>query len=564
MDKSKSSRHHSSKRHLSASRKSHKRPKSSYKGDETPPLLDLKHISSMDSLMKKRESLKRELKDISKQSLSSSKSKNSENKKYEHRSKQKETKTSYKSKTKQKELKNSKSANKQVASPANEYGMLDSEDEEHIIELRRKKRKMLIEQLVTRNDSTENLSDNNKKSFDDSNENVQSLIETNKINSTEASNHLTDMFAEDDFKCNDGANKVTQDTDSSTQLIDNWDDADSYYIIKTGDMLDCNKYTIKTLVGQGVFANVVKAQDNKENREVAIKIMRNNDLMYSTGLKEIITLAQLNKADPDNKHHCIKMITHFTHKRHLCLVLESMHMDLRSVIKKYGRNNGLNLKALMSYTRQLILALRLLKKIGVIHADIKPDNILVNEKKNVLKLCDFGSAFKINENEPTPYLVSRFYRAPEVILGIPSSYGVDLWSTACTIYEIATSKILFTGSSNNKMLKCFMDLKGRIPTRLIRKGKFKDQHFDYNNNFLLHKKDEFTGREKYEVISNVTIVRDLNKELKKSFIDMTSNEEQKVLQLKDLLHKMLMLDPGHRLSLTDSIKHPFVQETLQK
>ncbi len=57
----------------------------------------------------------------------------------------------------------------------------------------------------------------------------------------------------------------------------------------------------------------------------------------------------------------------------------------------------------------------------VLHADIKPDNILINHRHNKVKLCDFGSAMMAGDNEVTPYLVSRFYRAPEVVLGIP--YG---------------------------------------------------------------------------------------------------------------------------------------------
>lgn len=55
-----------------------------------------------------------------------------------------------------------------------------------------------------------------------------------------------------------------------------------------------------------------------------------------------------------------------------------------------------------------------MKRCSLVHADIKPDNILVSENKLVLKLCDFGSAMHVGENESTPYLVSRFYRAPEI------------------------------------------------------------------------------------------------------------------------------------------------------
>jgi serine/threonine-protein kinase PRP4 len=112
----------------------------------------------------------------------------------------------------------------------------------------------------------------------------------------------------------------------------------------------------------------------------------------------------------------------------------------------------------------------------------------------VLKLCDFGSASYINDNEITPYLVSRFYRAPEIILGIPYEYGIDMWSAACTIYELYTGRILFSGKSNNQMLKYFMDVKGKFPNKVIRKGAFRDQHFDNNCNFLYHEIDKVTER----------------------------------------------------------------------
>lgn len=84
------------------------------------------------------------------------------------------------------------------------------------------------------------------------------------------------------------------------------------------------------------------------------------------------------------------------------------------VLKKYGKDVGLHVKAVRSYTQQLFLALKLLKRANILHADIKPDNILVSESKLVLKLCDFGSASHAHENEIAPYLVSRFYRAPEI------------------------------------------------------------------------------------------------------------------------------------------------------
>lgn len=527
------------------------------KESQTPPL-PLK--TSIEELMKQRESIRQELKNIEK-----SKSK-SENKFKENSRKRKhwddssinicnidaiKSKQSVYSKTEQKDL-----------SPecAPDYALIDSEDEEHVIEQRRQQRKILLEQLhiteTKKNLNHENITPNTMHNRNEDNK-KPSVVKTKSLKDT------TDMFSEEDFAPLNSSDNIKQDNSKeSAQLRDNWDDADGYYNVKVGDEINSNQYTIKALLGQGVFANVVKAQDTKSNKEVAIKIIRNNDLMYKTGLREMVILKEIIVADPDNKYHCVQFLSHFMHKGHLCLVLEPLHMDLRSILKKYGRNHGINIKALTSYSRQLLLALRLLKKISIIHADIKPDNILVNEKKNVLKLCDFGSAAKITDNEPTPYLVSRFYRAPEIILGIPFKHSVDVWSTACTIFEMATGKILFTGNSNNKMLKYFMDLRGKIPSRILRKGKFKDQHFNYNNNFLLHKKDEFTGREKIEEIQNITITRDLYKDLKKSCKNPTSGEEKKIMQLKDLLDKMLILDSNQRISATECLKHPFIQEEI--
>ena len=91
-------------------------------------------------------------------------------------------------------------------------------------------------------------------------------------------------------------------------------------------------------------------------------------------------------------------------------------MNLREVIKKYGQRKGLHLQAVQSYAHQLFLALRLLRKCQIIHADLKPDNILVNESRSTIKLADLGSAFTTAEAEITPTLVSRFYRPPEISL----------------------------------------------------------------------------------------------------------------------------------------------------
>lgn len=182
-------------------------------------------------------------------------------------------------------------------------------------------------------------------------------------------------------------------------------------------------------------------------------------------------------------------------------------MDLRSVIKKFGKENGLNIKAVRVYAQHLFQALALLQKCNIIHADIKPDNMLVTKNKNTLKLCDLGSASDISENEITPYLVSRFYRAPEIsiyyyylihiVLGIPYDFAIDVWSVSCTLFELYTGKILFPGKTNNQMLSLMMGLKGKLPHKVLKKGQFTSKHFDEDFNFLQEDTDKITGNVNY-------------------------------------------------------------------
>ncbi|XP_073816230.1 pre-mRNA processing factor 4 kinase [Musca autumnalis] len=492
----------------------------------------------------------------------------------------------------------------------------EDDDEEKIIEMRRKQREELLKKLGVKEETAKpaennDVSSGNDKNHDKPNVHVEkrspspaSPVERKRLRSRSRSpvtsessrqptenaentpdqqenikntnNNTTttsttkekraewDMFADQDVDSNfDSPNTIVQNKNMAENpaLTDNWDDAEGYYRVRIGEVLD-NRYVVSGYTGQGVFSNVIRARDQaRGNANVAVKIIRNNEIMHKTGLRELEILKKLNDADPDDRFHCLRLFRHFFHKQHLCMVFEPLAMNLREVLKKYGKNVGLHIKAVRSYTQQLFLALKLLKKTGILHADIKPDNILVNENNLILKLCDFGSASTINDNEITPYLISRFYRAPEIILGIPYDYGIDMWSAGCTIYELYTGKILFSGKSNNQMLKFFMDLKGKIPNRIIRKGQFKDQHFDQSCNFLYHEIDKVTEREKIVVMPVIKATRNLQQELIADQ-NLPDDQHRKVTQLRDLLDNIFALDPSKRISLNQALVHPFIQEKM--
>jgi len=235
-------------------------------------------------------------------------------------------------------------------------------------------------------------------------------------------------------------------------------------------------------------------------------------------------------------------------------------MNLRDVVKRFGKDVGLNIRAVRVYAKQLFLALNLLKKCNIMHADIKPDNILVNEQKTVLKLCDLGSASDASENDITPYLVSRFYRAPEIILGAPYDPAIDIWSIGCTLYELYTGKILLPGRSNNHMLLLMMELRGRFNTKMIKKAQFGGVYFDEMGAFISIDRDRVTGADVVRQVHVSKPSRDLRARLMPPVSAKLQDEEVKVItSFIDLLDRCLALDPSRRITPKDALNHPFLR-----
>ncbi|XP_071716489.1 uncharacterized protein [Rutidosis leptorrhynchoides] len=375
----------------------------------------------------------------------------------------------------------------------------------------------------------------------------------------ETNEKLSDMFSDDIFgESPAGVRKSGRGDALAIQrsgLQDNWDDAEGYYSYRFGEILD-GRYEVVAAHGKGVFSTVVRAKDLKagsgDPEEVAIKIIRSNDKMYKAGLEELVILKKLVGADLEDRRHCVRFLSSFKYRNHLCLVFESLHMNLREVLKKFGRNIGLKLTAVRAYAKQLFIALKHLRNCGVLHTDIKPDNMLVNDAKNVLKLCDFGNAMFAGKNEITPYLVSRFYRAPEIILGLTYDHPVDMWSVGCCLFELYTGKVLFPGATNNDMLRLQMELKGSFPKKMLRKGAFTELHFDQDLNFVSIEEDPVTKKIVKRLVN--TKVKDIG-----SIINSSPGEDPKmVANFKDLLEKIFMLDPDKRITVQQALGHPFI------
>jgi len=372
-------------------------------------------------------------------------------------------------------------------------------------------------------------------------------------------------------------------------LQDNFDDAEGFLRTRVGESLG-GRYTVQGSTGRGVFGAVCFCIDNQPpsaaaahvgllgpshnpaaqsntSSLVAVKVLRANDTMRKAGEKEIETLQAIQKVDPNGTGYVIRMMRWFEHHGHLCLVFEPMHMNLKEVQDKFGRGVGIAIDAVALYTRQLLQGLRTVHKAGFIHADIKPQNILANETFNVVKVADLGSAFgeRSADNVATPILVSRFYRAPEIILGLVHTPALDVWALACVLYEMYTGDILFQGEDNNDMLHRMQCLRGRFPNKLVRKHLAAvsaleiESHFDEDNKFIHLEVDPVT---KAKVARHVVVP--LKPEISlhdRLFAQRASTDSQKQVSLfKDLLERMLVADPARRIKVHEALKHPFLSK----
>lgn len=351
------------------------------------------------------------------------------------------------------------------------------------------------------------------------------------------------------------------------------EDTKGYYVPQVGELLfDASKstrYKIVSVKGKGVFSCVIEVQNMETSERHAIKVLRNNDIMLKSGEKEIRIVTKLNNSDPNDRRHILRCQGSFFYQNHLCIKFEALGMNLRELITRYGSDDGLSLEAVKSFARQGFIALYHLRNEKIIHTDsnfylVKPDNILISNDLRKIKLSDFGTALESGENKITENLVARFYRPPEIYLGYPYDYSLDVWSFGCTLFELFTGKVLFPGVSDSHMLKLMMELKGPIPKRLRSQGKFANKYFDQFS--FIYVKNELEGpcrvplsELKKEKNLGVILEPNLQKLPPERSEDLEAYRKE-LLKFQNLLEQCLELDPNERIASELALKHPFLMK----
>ncbi|KAK3328324.1 hypothetical protein B0T19DRAFT_442233 [Cercophora scortea] len=332
------------------------------------------------------------------------------------------------------------------------------------------------------------------------------------------------------------AAKVVGDVQSNHPNF-GYDDERGDYSIVPGDHLSY-RYEIIDILGKGSFGQVVRCIDHKTGVLVAVKIIRNKKRFHQQALVEVNILQKLREWDPKNRHSMVNFTHSFYFRGHLCISTELLDMNLYEFIKS-NAFRGFSLKLIRRFTKQLLSSLNLLKQHKVIHCDLKPENILLRHPlHSEIKVIDFGSSCFETEKVYT-YIQSRFYRSPEVILGMTYGMPIDMWSLGCILAELFTGVPIFPGENEQEQLACIMEVFGPPEKHLIEKSTRKKLFFDS------------MGKPRLTVSSKGRRRRPSSKTLQQ----VLKCDDEPFL---DFLGRCLRWDPDRRLKPEEAIRHEFI------
>uniref|UniRef100_A0A3P9DHA2 dual-specificity kinase n=1 Tax=Maylandia zebra TaxID=106582 RepID=A0A3P9DHA2_9CICH len=271
--------------------------------------------------------------------------------------------------------------------------------------------------------------------------------------------------------------------DSSTKkerkiYNDGYDDDNYDYIVKNGEKW-LDRYEIDSLIGKGSFGQVVKAYDHHEQEWVAIKIIKNKKAFLNQAQIELRLLELMNKHDTEMKYYIVHLKRHFMFRNHLCLVFELLSYNLYDLLRNTNFR-GVSLNLTRKFAQQLCTALLFLAtpELSIIHCDLKPENILLcNPKRSAIKIVDFGSSCQLGQRI-YQYIQSRFYRSPEVLLGMPYDLAIDMWSLGCILVEMHTGEPLFSGSNEVDQMNKIVEVLGVPPSHMLDAAPKARKYFD--------------------------------------------------------------------------------------
>lgn len=338
--------------------------------------------------------------------------------------------------------------------------------------------------------------------------------------------------------------------------------ADGHLRFQLGDALT-NEYRIVSLLGEGTFGRVLECWDTLSESRCAIKVIRNVQKYRDAAMLEIEVLKTLAEGDLSKtrgeRFNCIALRRAFDYQGHVCMVFDKYGPSLYDFLRT-NWYKPFHPSTVQSFCEQLLVAVRYVHSLGLVHTDLKPENVLLMSKSyrentthrvpvdHSIRLIDFGSTTFVNRHH-SAVVSTRHYRAPEIILGIGWSYPCDMWSIGCMMVELLSGDALFQTHDNLEHLAIMQHaLETNIPQTVV-KAAPKDKYGDFfDASGSLRWPNEKTDADSLDAFANTSIVRQV--------LEQHLTGEARRL-FSDLVRKLLDFDPKKRITSQNAVNHAF-------
>ncbi|XP_034556286.1 probable serine/threonine-protein kinase dyrk1 [Notolabrus celidotus] len=335
--------------------------------------------------------------------------------------------------------------------------------------------------------------------------------------------------------------------------------------VQVGETLhsSLSAYTILEFIGEGYFGKVAKCLNVNTQDTVAIKILKKDSTEAEDAEREIAMLDLISVRDPDHIN-VVKFLEKFEHAGQNCLVFEMLYKDLFEMVCQCG---PMPLNKIRPVAQQLLVALDALKGLGILHTDIKPDNVMMASQDLPIrvKLIDFGEATPVSSIELGELCQPIGCRAPEVSLGLPYNEAIDMWGLGCLLGFFYLADNPFP-NTDYEMMKALIEVLGQPEDYMLNAGV-------YTRNFFTKKDEETDGStwrlltpEEYETLTGEQLQEDENQMKLPSSLDGLAHiypvdkpaEFEDRLAFVDLLKGLMHLDGALRISPSQALQHPFI------
>jgi len=322
-----------------------------------------------------------------------------------------------------------------------------------------------------------------------------------------------------------------------------YDDSNGDYNVVMNDHLGY-RFEVLDALGKGSFGQVIRCYDYKKSSITAMKIIKNKQRFHRQAKIEVKLLQYIKEKDPEDVSNIVQIDEVFNFRNHLLISFELLSIDLYQLTKN-NHFKGLSLGLIRRFAVQMLSALNVLRKLRIIHCDLKPENVLLKHaNRSAIKIIDLGSSCFEDERVYT-YIQSRFYRSPEIILGLPYNQAIDMWSTGCILAEMYTGYPLFPGENEMEQLSCIMEVFGTPPKEIVDSSNRRKMFFDSQGGPRIVPNSRGKKR------------KPGNKEL----AHMISCSDAGFV---DFLKGCLRWDQRTRFTPEDAIQHPWILEALQQ